>query len=146
MGNIICYCETGVMSQCKAKDVNDQISCEFFSKSARSSKCMHRNEHLDNHCWSYEAQEFGVEFGVVRKEDVETDTEHELDIDLAKCVDEVNSRHTCNTCLEFACPDLIKMQQAAQDRGGLSSQDLWSIGSGCPNYIDGAMLKQGGAP
>jgi len=130
----ICYCEPDVMSRCVADNYGDQLVCDFFIKSDCASRCMHRNEDMNNHCWSPEAQRFGIEYGVVRVEDLEID-EYDESNDLLPAEAE---RRTCMSCLQYACTNLVSIAHEAMDNGNgmLTDQNYWTIGSGCPEYIN----------
>ena len=129
----ICYCEPGPMSQCVADDYGDQLVCDFFNKSDCASRCMHRNEDMNNHCWSPEAQAFGREHGVVRVEDIEVEIGLTEDEDLITA-----DRRTCLNCLQYACTSITVMAHEAvvNGKGGLTDQDYWDIGSSCSEYVN----------
>ncbi len=133
----VCYCEQGVMSQCVAEDFSEQLACHFSVSCSGGGRCMHRNENLNNHCWNPTAQAFSRRYGVVRIEDVEIGEEYNIEDDF---IDEA-PRRTCINCILRACHDLVRMSNDALDRGGLTEQDFWTIGSGCPDYMDEEMMK-----
>jgi len=139
MGMKICYCQQGIMSQCVADNYGEQLACDFFGHCAGGGRCIHLNTILNNHCWNPEAQAYSREHGVVRAEDLEVDEKFNTDEDF---IDELpGHRRNCQNCLLNACSELIQMSADAQDRGGLTNQDLWDIGSGCPDYTDEETMK-----
>lgn len=131
----ICYCEQDIMSQCVAKDLTEQLACSFSNQSAVREACMHLNTDLNNHCWNPEAQKFSIKYGVVRIEDVESAT---VDDEYGKPLTDTTDRRTCRGCLQYTCHYLVSIAAEAQasGSGGLTDQDYWEIGSGCPEYIN----------
>jgi hypothetical protein len=139
----ICYCEdTGGCSQCVAGLWVDQQCCDFYGKHSFSDRCTHLRPGDDNHCASFEAQDFGRAIGVVRAEDIapeegwNAEDEAEL-LDLSQLLIEEDQpvRRTCGTCKWNACGYLSTRSQAHKTvGGGLTKQDLWDIGTKCMNY------------
>ena len=135
----ICYCQQGIMSQCVAADLNEQRACWFSSSSRVRTACMHLNTNINNHCWNPEAHIFSREHGVVRIEDVE----EEITLDDDEIIfDELpEDRHDCRCCILHPCHELVVPANAALHRGGLADVEYWDIGSGCPEFMDEAMMK-----
>lgn len=134
----ICYCEMGIMSQCVAMNYSDQYVCDFFIKSDGADKCIHHNESMNNHCWSPDAQAFSRIHGVVRAEDLEEGEEYNIE---ERFIDVSGPRRNCHSCIHHPCHEFIKMSNAAFDTGGISANDLWDIGTNCPEYEDDEMIN-----
>lgn len=133
----VSYCRQGNMSQCVADNYGEQLACSFSDKATADKRCMHRNENMDNHCWSPKAQAYSREHGVVRMEDVEGE-EYSIEDFLE---DPPSTRRNCHSCVMYACYDVVQAAADASDRGGLTDGDLWEIGSNCKDYIDEATMR-----
>ena len=136
MSGKMCYCKLGVMAQCVAKDVDEQMACFFSAQSSNGKRCMHLNENMNNHCWNPKAHEFSSMRGVVRFEDI-TEPEPETIYDESKELGmETGPRRTCMNCINYnSCAKLIDLAVACAPLGGITEQDLWTKGSSCDGYI-----------
>ena len=136
----ICWCKPGVMSRCTALCREDQKICDYYDNSYGSDKCMHRNEMLNNHCWSVEAQRFAIEYGVRTPEDIELPEleEEEMVLDLSEAFDD---DRRCDNCILYACSYIISENSQAQPRGGLTMSDLEIIAKKCPDFESEASMQ-----
>ena len=120
-----CFCKPDLMSQCVAVDYKQQISCRFFVKSACADRCMHKNESMDDHCWSQDAQAVGLQ-NEVERDFVDNEEGYELK----------DEKITCLSCLHYTCPNLMRLSSNAASRGGLTYGDIEEIAAGCGRYIN----------
>lgn len=127
----VCFCQNGLMSQCKAPSRPEMIACRFYEKSMVADRCMYFIEEINSHCDSHKAQMFGYcPPGSGNYED-----EDELIIE-DLIVDEVDVERNCVNCILYTCSHVIHENQQAQARGGLTMEDLCNIARACPDYED----------
>lgn len=126
-----CFCQPGVMSQCVAADYKEEMSCEFFTKSDCGNRCMNKNTQLNNHCWDSKAQATGLQLPELITE------EQEPALDLSDLFTG-NERRSCLSCTRYVCAFLQREHDdAIKLRGtGLTSDELWDIGTACLSYED----------
>jgi hypothetical protein len=143
----ICYCDscTGGCSQCVAGLWANQQCCDFYGKHSFANRCTHLRPNDDNHCASFEAQDFGRTLGIVRAEDItpeegwNAEAEPEL-LDLSQLLLEEDkiARRSCGSCEWNACGFITSRSLALKAAGApsLSRQDLWDIGTKCASYVE----------
>ena len=127
----ICFCDSsGIFSQCTAGDLKRQKKCFWFEKSCDGTRCMNLDTTFENHCWSYGAQDQGL--------NIPDNLEVEEEISLDDFSEQSSERKCCYNCILFSCDKLTRANQASHDagHGGLTENDLWNIASKCPEYID----------
>jgi len=95
---------------------------------------MHRNENLNDHCWSPEAQNFGYH-------PPEEGTEYELEEEVDLVAMAVRAEKSCVDCILYTCAHIIHEQQMSQPRGGLTHDDLCNIAKNCGEYDDEASMN-----
>lgn len=135
----VCYCDgrTGGCSQCVAGLWVDQQCCDFYGKHSFADRCTHLRPNDDNHCASFEAQDFGRNIGVVRIEDVLGADRDVLSIDEDGNLAEDYKAHGCRDCVLFPCRDVNSIAKDKARKGQpLSEEDLSNMGSLCLDFVD----------
>lgn len=135
---IICFCQNGLMSQCKAPSHPESVACHFYEKSAVADRCMFFIESINDHCDCYKAQMFGYHppgSGLYEEEE-----EEELLLDLSE-FDMDEQPKSCVDCILYTCSYVIHENTQAQPRGGLTHHDLVKIAAKCPDYEDEESMK-----
>jgi hypothetical protein len=130
------------MATCVAKSTDEQFWCDFFSGSSRDmKKCMFKDGAIDDHCGSFEAEDFSKEHGVVRRGEespVETYVAPEV-VAPTKAPSASAAgvgRKTCIACSNFTgCPLMtIEAMTLGKAVKSLTDQDFWTIGSRCVQH------------
>jgi hypothetical protein len=127
MMNLPCFCKKGVLSQCVAIDYSEQQSCQFFTKSGFADRCMNKNEQMEDHCWSAEAQVMGLQAGDPQAQDADTEA-----YELVDPGDLVVKDKSCNVCHNFVCKVISDLN--ARTPGGCSHDDLIAMANGCEDF------------
>lgn len=135
----ISWCKPGMMSQCTAPDRHSQEICDFYDNSLGSRRCMHRCEHMNNHCDCVAAQKFAVQYGVRSPDDVRVPEIEELELNIETMIEPEKS---CDKCILYACSYVIHENQQASGRGGLTMDDLAKIAAKCPDYDSEESMQQ----
>jgi len=105
------------------------MSCRFFVKSDYAERCMNRNENLNNHCWSQNAQSLGLHS--------EEEAEIELDfVDAEEGWGLKDEKRTCLDCTHYTCQKLMTLAAGALNRGGLTYTDIEEIAGKCETYAN----------
>ena len=136
----ICYCKTGVMSQCEAAGCfTDQQCCCYYRRASKTLgvlRCMYLNPNLNNHCWHPGAQRIAAGFNDVAPETDDTTLEEAIELEIDNMRQEKDGpRQYCLSCMHYPCAD-VKTTERNNKVRHLSENELWDLGTGCAAYLD----------
>jgi hypothetical protein len=128
MSICFCKCENGGMAKCLAGSLSKQRKCHWFEYSTDKTKCLHFVETIDDHCWSFNAQDQGL--------CLPDNIDYEEDLEISQ--PQKQERRCCLNCILFSCEKTTLANQASRDagHGGLTETDLWNMASSCSDYLE----------
>jgi hypothetical protein len=133
----ICFCEKGIMSQCKATNWDQQKVCKFYVKHSFNSQCTNLDKQLNDHCWSPQAQAFGYHPYGIEQEDKEIEEEINL-FEIAELAASTPGRD-CSDCTRYVCSYLAN---EIRRHGAIERVDIRAIADNCQVYETEEMALQ----